>query len=247
MTPARLAAVPLAVAAGAHLLPSVLTIPPLRSRLVPLGDPAHVALTFDDGPHPTSTPAFLDVLARVGVRATFFVLGSRLAAYPDLGRGIIGGGHEIAVHGWSHRAHLLRQPGGIVTDLRRAVESVRAMTGAVPRFWRPPHGILTGAGLWAAHRLGLRVALWTADGTDWRADATRRSVAGRIEGQLRGGDVVLLHDSDIASAPGSWRAALAAVPDVVAACTRRGWTVGTLAAHDRSGNGPTPEGSHADS
>jgi peptidoglycan/xylan/chitin deacetylase (PgdA/CDA1 family) len=245
MARTRLAAVPLAVAAGAHLLPSVLTVPPLRTRVVPpaRADATHVALTFDDGPHPASTPAFVDLLARIGVRATFFVLGSQLAEHPDLGTRIVGGGHEIAVHGWSHRPHLLRQPAAILSELRRAVEAVRTMTGVLPTFWRPPHGILTGAGLWAAHRLGLRTALWTADGRDWRADATRTGITARIESQLRPGGVVLLHDSDVASAPGSWRAALAAVPDVVAACARRGWAVGTLAAHSpRAGQ----DGEHAD-
>lgn len=223
-----------AVAAG-HLLPSIGTVPALHNRLLPrLSGQApgrHIALTFDDGPDPVSTPLFLDELARLGVRATFFALGSRLAARPELGRRIVVEGHELAVHGWAHVPHLLRAPWSVHGDVARTVDRVVAETDVWPRFWRPPNGVLTGAGLLAARRSGLRPVLWTADGQDWRADATGASVLARIESQLRPGGTVLLHDSDVTSAPGSWRSALAALPGLVALCASRGWVLGPLAEH----------------
>jgi peptidoglycan/xylan/chitin deacetylase (PgdA/CDA1 family) len=222
-------------AASAHLLPSVLTIPALHRRLVRRlsGESvsAHVALTFDDGPDVASTPLFLDRLASLGVYATFFVLGSQVQAHPEVAKRIVADGHEIALHGWAHRAHLLRAPWLVGRDLERAQHLVVQVTGAQPRFWRPPNGIVTGAGLLAAHRLGLQPVLWTADGQDWSASATGASVAARIAGRLGAGGTVLLHDSDITSAPGSWRAALDAVPSVVGLCNERGWSVGPLRDH----------------
>lgn len=237
----RLAACTLAAGAGAHLVPSIGTIPAVRNRFLPRSsgrsDTRHIALTFDDGPDPASTPAFLDQLDRLGVRATFFLLGSRLQQQPRLGRRMVEEGHEVAVHGWAHRPHLLQPPWQVALDLARSRACIQASTGALPRFWRPPYGILTGAGLMAARRYLLQPVLWTADGRDWTADATGVSVFGRLKRQLTAGGTVLLHDSDVTSAPGCWRSALDALPDLVALCAARHWAIGPLREHWAVGPG----------
>lgn len=224
-----------AATAAPHLLPSVLTIPSLHERVAPrlsgIAPGPHVALTFDDGPDPASTPRFLDELDRLGFRATFFVLGTQLAANPDVAHDVLAAGHEIGVHGWLHRPHLLRAPWRVHADLARTYRAVQDLLGVTPRFVRPPNGVITGAGLWAARSLGLRTVLWTADGRDWAADATADSVASRIQGRLRPGGVVLLHDSDVTSAPGSWRSALCALPALAEFCAANGWPLGPLAEH----------------
>lgn len=227
-----------AVGAGAaslHLVPSVATIPALHRRLVPRlsgrSPRPHVALTLDDGPDAASTPAFLDALGELEVRATFFLLGGQLRDNPELGRRIVAEGHDVAVHAWQHRPHLLRTPWGVRSDVRRTYELIRGTCATIPRFWRPPNGIVTGAGLVAAWSLGLQPVLWTADGRDWQARATPDSIADRVGRQLDAGGVLLLHDSDITSADGSWRATLAALPQVVQRCRDRGWAVGPLSAH----------------
>jgi len=221
--------------AGGHVLPSVVTIPALRlrflSRLSGASTTAHVALTFDDGPDAASTPAFLDELAALGVQATFFVLGSQLEQHADVGRRLVGAGHEIALHGWTHRPHLLRTPWDVESDLRRTFDCVCETTGVPPRFWRPPNGIVTGGGLSAARRLGLTPVLWTADGRDWARTATAASVAARVLARLDAGGTVLLHDSDITSAPHSWHSALGALRTLVEHCNRQGWRVGPLREH----------------
>jgi peptidoglycan/xylan/chitin deacetylase (PgdA/CDA1 family) len=225
----------LAAGLATHLVPSVAAMAPHHRAVLPKlcgrSGAHHVALTFDDGPDPRSTPQFLDALAAHGVRATFFVLGTQLAAHPELGRRIVDDGHELAVHGWSHRPLLLRGPRATAHDLRRARDLVASVGGVPPRYWRPPHGIPTGAGLLAARRLGLRPVLWTADGRDWRTDASGDSVAGEIVARLEPGAVVLLHDSDVTSAPGAWRSALAALPHLLEACARRRLAVGPLREH----------------
>ncbi len=215
--------------------PSVLAIGSLRRRLLPgvcgVAPGPHVALTFDDGPDPASTPAFLDELGRLEVHATFFLLGSQLITRPQLGRRIVQAGHEVAVHGWTHRAHLLRRPRDVAADLRRARDAVSEQAGSVPQFWRPPYGIPTAAGLRAARRLVLRPVLWTSDGRDWQAGATAASVTERVRSTLRPGGVILLHDSDVTSAPFAWRASLAALPGIVGVCRSAGWPLGPLAEH----------------
>lgn len=222
-------------ALAGHLLPSVLTIPALHQRVVPrlsgVSSQPHIALTFDDGPDSDATPAILDALAELDVRATFFVLGSQLERCPEIGRRIVRDGHEIAVHGWVHRPHLLRAPWQIRQDVVRTRDCIAQTCATSPTFWRPPNGVITGAGLAAARSAGLTPVLWTADGQDWHAKATPESIGQRITGQLRAGGVVLLHDSDITSAKDSWRRTVAALPAIVAYCRSRNWTVGPLRGH----------------
>ncbi|MEU6406742.1 polysaccharide deacetylase family protein [Streptomyces sp. NPDC046985] len=230
---------PVAVAAAAHVVPAATWLPRLRTvccpRLAGLGRSDHVALTFDDGPDPASTPHFLDSLDRLAVRATFFVLGESAARHPDLTREIAARGHEIAVHGWVHTRPWLPDPARDLRETARAVRVVRDVTGAAPTWYRPPYGILTGGRWAAARRLGLRPVLWTAWGRDWTADATPASVRACVAADLRGGGTILLHDSDRAAAPGCWRAALGALPGLVAACRDAGWQTGPLGEH---GTGP---------
>lgn len=191
----------------------------------------HVALTFDDGPDPASTPYFLDALARSRTTATFFLLGSMLERAPDLGRRIAEEGHEVAVHGWTHRAHIARSPRGTFHDLARARVLVAEVTGRSPQFFRPPYGVHTAATLAASRRLGMRPVLWTAWGRDWTSKATPDSVFRTVTRTLRGGGTVLLHDSDCTSAPQSWRSALGALPRLIEHCAHQGWNVGPLAEH----------------
>jgi peptidoglycan/xylan/chitin deacetylase (PgdA/CDA1 family) len=104
-------------------------------------------------------------------------------------------------------------------------------TGTQPHWYRPPYGVLTGAALAAAGRLGLTPVLWTAWGRDWAAGATAESVHRTVVAGLTGGGTVLLHDADVTSVPGSWRATLGAVPRIVATLRERGLRVGPLAEH----------------
>jgi peptidoglycan/xylan/chitin deacetylase (PgdA/CDA1 family) len=230
-------------------LPSVTAVAPLRRRLTPrlagVTDAPHIALTFDDGPDPESTLAVAEQLARVHVTATFFVLGEQLAAYPGIGRRLVTAGHEIAVHGWQHLPHLLRSPGSIDADLLRTVRVITQVTGIRPAYWRPPHGIATTSALLSARRLGLQPVLWTADGRDWRRDASAASICDRVTADLRAGGVVLLHDSDSQSAPGSWRHVVRAIPNLVGYCRDHGWTVGPLSQHHASIDRPLDGGIRA--
>jgi peptidoglycan-N-acetylglucosamine deacetylase len=230
----KLAMAALVATAVAHGLPGVTAIGAVRRRWFPVlagaGSAGHVALTFDDGPDLRSTPRFLEVLAEHRVAATFFLLGESVERAPGLAAELVAAGHEVGVHGWTHRSVLLRTPRQTRTDLCRAYDTIAAATGAAPVFYRPPNGVLSTASILAARGLGLTPVLWTADGRDWTAHATPRSVAETIGTDLEGG-TVLLHDSDCTSAPQAWRSALGALPLLLAECARENLRVGPLRDH----------------
>jgi peptidoglycan-N-acetylglucosamine deacetylase len=227
-----LAAAALAIA---HAGPGISAIGPLRRQLLPrlagLGRAGHVALTFDDGPDPATTPAFLDLLEARHVRATFFLLGSMVARAPELAAEIAASGHEIAVHGWDHRYTIARSPWDVHRDLARARDAVSAATGMPPRFFRPPYGVLSSGAILAARRLGLSPMLWSTWGREWTPGATPGSVFDTVLADLGGGGTILLHDSDCTSPPGAAAAALGALPRLLDECAARGLSVGTLADH----------------
>jgi peptidoglycan-N-acetylglucosamine deacetylase len=226
--------------AAVHAAPVVATFGPLRNRLMPRlsgqGRPDHVALTFDDGPDPLSTPLFLRALAARQIHATFFLLGTEVRRNPGLVRDIADAGHEIAVHGWLHRPLLLRGPRATHDDLARVRDTVADLTGRPPRLFRPPYGVMSTAAHLAARRLGLTPVLWTCWGEDWTARATARSVHRTVTADLRGGGTILLHDSDCTSAPGAWRSALGALPRILDDCESLGLGVGPLRDHHDSGS-----------
>jgi peptidoglycan/xylan/chitin deacetylase (PgdA/CDA1 family) len=224
-----------AVATLTQPFAAVAAIGPVRRRLLPrlagLGDPGHVALTFDDGPHPDATPELLELLDRVGVRATFFLLGRMLSRAPELGRDLIAAGHEVALHGWEHRCLILRGPAATSEDLRRGRDLIIEVTGRPPLFYRPPYGVLTASAARSARRLGMRTTLWTAWGVDWTARATPASVTRRVLRDLDGGGTILLHDSDCTSQPEAWRSTLGALPALLDTIAERGLRVGPLSEH----------------
>jgi peptidoglycan/xylan/chitin deacetylase (PgdA/CDA1 family) len=190
-----------------------------------------IALTFDDGPDPLSTPHFLRLLDARGIRATFFLLGSMLNRAPGLARELAAEGHEIGIHGWLHRPLLLRGPRATYDDLARARDAVTDVTGRPPTLFRPPYGVMNTSAHLACRRLGLTPVLWTAWGEDWRGRATPDSVHRTVTRDLTGGGTVLLHDSDCTSAPGSWHTTLGALPRILDTCENNGWRIGPLREH----------------
>jgi peptidoglycan/xylan/chitin deacetylase (PgdA/CDA1 family) len=235
----RTAARSAATAAGATVLlqatPALTSIAPARRVLMPRlsgrSQRHHIALSFDDGPDPVSTPYFLDLLAARGVTATFFLLGAYAVQEPSLVRDIAEADHEVAVHGWSHECLALVPPRRLAGELARTREVLEEITGTPVRWYRPPYGVLTAAGLWAARRAGLQTVLWSAWGVDWSAGATPTTIVHRVSRVVRPGGTVLLHDTDRTSAPGSWRHTLAATATLLDHWQDAGVPVGPLREH----------------
>lgn len=232
------------LASTIHAAPAAFASTRLRRRCCPrlsgVGAASHVALTFDDGPDPRSTPAFLDALGDADVKATFFVLGEMLVANPGLGRRLVEAGHEVALHGWGHRCLLARGPRSTYDDLARGHDAVTRVCGVTPRWYRPPYGVLTTSALVAVQRLDLAPVLWTTWGRDWTARSSPARVVTEVGRRLGPGGTVLLHDSDCTSAPDSWRASVAALPALIADIEDRGLVPGPLRDHWERSAGPRP-------
>ena len=217
---------------GAWALPSAAITAGQVARLLGmethLQDPRGVALTFDDGPHPEGTPAVLDMLAQLSAPAAFFLTGEQVVRYPGLAREICERGHMIGVHGHRHCLLPLRTPRASIADLRLACAVIEHATAVKPRLYRPPYGAANPAVLLAAHRDGLRPVLWARWGRDWERRASAASVAAAATHDLRGGEILLLHDSDHYAAAGSWRTTVDALPEIAAAVAHAGLTLRAL-------------------
>lgn len=166
----------------------------LRMRCRARGAGRRVALTFDDGPDPQRTPAVLDLLARQGVRATFFVVGARAEAHPELVRRMAAEGHVVGNHSYTHSWRFpLRSLGRTVEELRRTGEVLHRITGLRPRLFRPPFGVTNPTIARAVRRLGLDPVGWSIRSLDTMGQSPER-VAARILRRLHPGAVILLHD-----------------------------------------------------
>jgi peptidoglycan/xylan/chitin deacetylase (PgdA/CDA1 family) len=184
-----------------------------------------VALTFDDGPHPDGTPAVLELLARAGARATFFLVGEQVERRPALAAEIAAAGHLVALHGYRHRLQLRLSAAQVGEDLARGLAAIEDATGAgvggSVTWHRPPYGIYSPAGLVAARAAGLRPLLWSRWGKDWRRHTTPGRIAARSTRSVIAGDVILLHDGDFYSARNSHRRTIEALALIVAELKRR--------------------------
>jgi peptidoglycan/xylan/chitin deacetylase (PgdA/CDA1 family) len=168
-------------------------------------------LTFDDGPHPLGTPAVLELLAAASVRGTFFLVGEQVERHPTVAAEIAAAGHEIGVHGYRHVLLLRRTPASVREDCARAAATIGEAIGAATSLYRPPYGVFSVAALRVVRQRGWMPLLWSKWGRDWERRATPETIAARATAALGPGDVVLLHDADHYSAPGSWRATAAAI------------------------------------
>ena len=179
-----------------------------------------VAFTFDDGPQPGNTDAVLDVLAAHGARATFFLIGERAVAHPDLVRRMVADGHELGNHGWQLQMAVLLPAVRLRADIARTDSVLRRV--ASPTWYRPSVGVYNRGVRWAAEAEGYRIAL----GSVYTFDPQTQDVDLHVEHILkaiRPGDVVVLHDGigDRVTAPAVLRRVL---PELA----RRGYRFVTL-------------------
>ncbi|GAA1390859.1 hypothetical protein GCM10009661_82680 [Catellatospora chokoriensis] len=170
-----------------------------------------VALTFDDGPHPTWTPRVLAALRAKGVKATFCLVGTQVKAHPALVRQIVAEGHTLCNHSWNHEFKLGTWSDAKISSNMRATNNAihEAAPGAPIRYFRHPGGNWTAAAVRVARSLGMSPLHWTVDPQDWRRPAAS-TIAGRVVKGTRAGGVVLLHD-----AGGDRSQTLAALPGII--------------------------------
>ena len=182
-----------------------------------------IALTFDDGPDPEVTPRVLDLLDGAGARASFFVIGRRARAPPELTAEIARRGHRVENHTDTH-PHLFAcyTAGPLRREVERAQSAVAAATGRQPRLFRAPAGLRNPLLDWVLHRADLRLVSWTRRGFD-AVDRNPAAIARRLLAGLTSGDILLLHDGRATARPAGNPVVLEVLPRLLDALARQGF------------------------
>ncbi len=149
-----------------------------------------VALTFDDGPSGRFTHRLLEGLAARDAKATFFLCGYRLEQYPKLAQEIVAAGHEVGVHGYSHKSMCAMTAGELSQEIR---DTLPLLPANGVRFLRPPGGLCNQRIEDMAGQLELAILQWSVDPKDWAIDDAQEIVR-RVLHRVQDGDVILLHD-----------------------------------------------------
>jgi peptidoglycan-N-acetylglucosamine deacetylase len=154
-----------------------------------------LALTYDDGPNDPWTFRLLEVLDRHQVKATFFLIGRFVKQRPDIALAVANAGHTIGSHTWDHPNLIFCSSGEVRRQLEKTQRAIQEATGVDVKLFRPPFGGRRPAALRVARSLGLQAVLWNVTCRDWTERSTDEIVA-LAERQIRGGDVILLHDGE---------------------------------------------------
>jgi peptidoglycan/xylan/chitin deacetylase (PgdA/CDA1 family) len=156
--------------------------------------PRIIALTFDDGPSPTYTPQVLALLARYHAHATFFLLGSEVAAFPKIARDIVNQGSVVANHGYLHVNYFRVGVGGVTKDAERTEALLKKDHIPMAPFYRPPFGNSNKALVKGMSKRGYTLTLWSIDTRDWTSPGTSY-ITRKVLKDAEPGAIVLMHDS----------------------------------------------------
>jgi len=194
-----------------------------------------LALTFDDGPHPELTPRLLDILRQQGIRATFFVVGRNVEAYPDIARRIVAEGHEIANHSWNHPDLTKLGDQGMRREVEDTTAVIERVAGRRPTTMRPPYGAINQRIREALTKeYNLDVILWSVDPLDWRKPGPAVVTQRLVDGAKPGG-ILLAHDIQAGT--------IEAMPETIAQLKAKGYgfvTVSQLLALREEPPAPAP-------
>ena len=173
-----------------------------------------VAMTFDDGPHPRNTPRLLDMLREQNARATFYLIGNRVAEWPKLAARIADEGHEIGNHSWSHPDLSGYGDAAMYAQIDRTTLAIWQATGRPPVTFRPPYGAFTKRQRSMLHESRrMPTILWDVDPRDWKRPGSATVTTRILKGAHRG-SIVLSHDIH--------RGTVDAMPETLGALAGRG-------------------------
>ena len=152
-----------------------------------------IALTYDDGPNDPHTLRLLEVLAKHNVRATFFMIGRYAQLRADVALGVVKAGHAVGNHTFTHPLLTLKSAQEVRRELSECHSAIRDAVGQYSNIFRPPFGGRRPAVLHIARELSLEPIMWNVTGYDWNAPPAA-VIEKKVSHQIRGGDVILLHD-----------------------------------------------------
>lgn len=190
-------------------------------------DDERVALTFDDGPDPDGTPAVLDALDELGLKATFFLVGEQVKAAPMLAREVVKRGHDVGLHGGTHTSQRDLADWKVKDEMAYGLGTLEVATGRRPTRFRPPYGVFSEAGYEACRALELEPVYWSAWGMDWETISAER-IADIAARDLEPGGILVLHDSARYGHRPDVTATVEALPLIAAAAQERGLSLGRL-------------------
>ncbi len=183
-----------------------------------------IALTFDDGPHPTYTTKILDILAEHHARATFFILGIYAKKYPHIVRRQIAEGHEVAIHSWAHGRYTQMSTVAVAKDIARCQKLLRSLSDEPVslRWVRPPYGAKNAAVERIIAQAGCQVAMWSVDPADWRQPGSN-ALYQHVMSHAHNGAVVLMHDG-----PAHREGTVKALRRIIPGLQKRGYQLVTM-------------------
>lgn len=191
------------------------------------GDGKRLALTYDDGPNDPHTMRLLDVLTRHEVKATFFMIGSHLVRRPDIARAVALAGHEIGNHTWSHPNLIWRSSQQVRSELERTDKTLSEIVGPHSRLFRAPFGGRRPASLRLVKSMGLTPVMWSVSAYDWDLP-TAEAIERKVWSQVRGGDVILMHDGSHRGFGWDRAKTVAATDAFIARAKNQGYTFCTV-------------------
>lgn len=200
-------------------IPLILRVPMFRRDVMFRTDNGKrsVYLTFDDGPIPESTPWLLDVLAKHGARATFFMVADNARRYPHLHTAVVDGGHAIGNHTFHHKPPYRQTTEAMMEDVMLADEVLHSS------LFRPPHGLIWRRQQNALSDAGFRIVMFDLNTLDYRKDRTSEQIVESVRRNVRPGCIINFHDS-----LKSIEKLKIALPQVLSLLKERGFSLDTL-------------------
>src|SRR5580704_14352935 len=157
-------------------------------------DGPYLAMTFDDGPSPETTPRLLDILKQRNIKATFFMIGQNAERNPEIVKRILAEGHEIGNHSWIHPQFAKLSDDRVSEEITKTQNAIKSAAGYTPTLLRPPYGSITARQKeWIESQFGLSVILWSVDPFDWKRPGAS-VIQQRILAGARPGAIILSHD-----------------------------------------------------
>lgn len=197
--------------------------------VVARGEPGRsiVALTFDDGPDPDTTPKILQALRDRGFRATFFVIGRKAERHPQLIKAIVEAGHELGLHGYAHdRLTAWHAPSRIAADIRKAQDVLWGMVDQRVFWYRPPVGHVSPRTAVAVRNADVELVAWSLRCLDGLRHSKPKRVVACVERRLHDGAIIMLHDA--AERSDFIPAGVRAIEDILGVIAKRGLSSVTL-------------------
>ncbi len=179
-----------------------------------------IALTFDDGPYPNTTPELLAILKKEGVKATFFMLGSSVANSPAVAKAVADEGHEIGCHTFNHPDLRKKGVAEIQNEITSSIDAIQTATGKRPMLFRPPFGNVNANVLNVAKESKVVIINWSIDPQDWNVKRSADQIQQKVTLSAQPGAIVCMHDTRPHT--------IAAVPGIIADLKAKGYQIVTV-------------------